>query len=203
MVGVKSASRRFAVVALLAVTLIAGCSTGSAGPHSMTAPSAAGTDNRVLPAVDGGRANPQPIPRSKPKPAVNYCKNNTVAQLVLVDIARQHAWLCARSKTVYSTAVTTGMNHPNTHTPTGHFRIQARNRDTVLTQRNGDTYDVKYWIPFNAPLYGFHDSSWQHFPYGSPEYKTAGSHGCVHMPPTAMKYLYNWAEIGSSVYIRA
>ena len=91
-------------------------------------------------------------------------------------------WLCARSRTVYTNPITSGMSGQYTETPTGRYHIQGRNTDTVLTLNTGATYDVKYWIPFDAPLFGFHDSSWQHFPYGSPQYKTDGSHGCIHMP---------------------
>jgi lipoprotein-anchoring transpeptidase ErfK/SrfK len=73
----------------------------------------------------------------------------------------------------------------------------------VLTLNTGAAYDVKYWIPFDGPLFGFHDSSWQDFPYGSDRYRTAGSHGCVHMPLAAIRYLYNWADIGTPVRIAA
>jgi len=48
---------------------------------------------------------------------------------------------------------------------------------------------VKYWIPYDG-VYGFHDSSWQTFPYGSQQYRTDGSHGCVHFPLTVMSWIY-------------
>ena len=60
---------------------------------------------------------------------------------------------------------------------------------------------MKYWIPFDAPLFGFHDSSWQKFPYGSPKYKTDGSHGCVHMPVKAIAFLYRWVARPTAVHI--
>jgi lipoprotein-anchoring transpeptidase ErfK/SrfK len=91
----------------------------------------------------------------------------------------------------------------DTETPTGTFHIEGLNRNSVLTLSDGATYHVRYWIPFDAPLFGFHDSSWQHFPYGSPKYRTAGSHGCVHVPLKAIGYLYRWADIGTTVRIKA
>ena len=136
-----------------------------------------------------------------PKPPPNHCAHNTAAQLVLVKLDVQHLWLCSRSRTVYSTAITSGMAGQYTETPTGHFHIQGLNTNSVLTLNTGATYDVKYWIPFDAPLFGFHDSSWQHFPYGSPKYRTDGSHGCVHMPLKAIAFLYHWADIGADVSI--
>ena len=51
--------------------------------------------------------------------------------------------------------------------------------------------------------YGFHDSSWQHFAYGSERYRTEGSHGCVHVPPRAMPFVYAWAQTGTLVTIRS
>jgi lipoprotein-anchoring transpeptidase ErfK/SrfK len=88
-----------------------------------------------------------------------------------------------------------------TGTPTGNYWIQGRNRNTTLTLNTGATYAVKYWIPFDAPLFGFHDSSWQKFPYGSPKYKTDGSHGCVHMPLAAIAFLYRWSARPTAVHI--
>lgn len=139
-------------------------------------------------------------PRVAPKP-VNHCTHNRASQLVLVSIRAQHAWMCAKRRTVYSTGVTSGMAGPSTSTPTGHYTIQGRNRNTVLTLNTGARYAVKYWIPFDAPLFGFHDSSWQHFPYGSEKYRTRGSHGCIHMPLKAMAFLYRWADVGARVNI--
>jgi lipoprotein-anchoring transpeptidase ErfK/SrfK len=135
------------------------------------------------------------------QPPPNHCARNTATQLVLVRLDVQHMWLCARSRTVYSTAITSGMLGQYTETPTGHYRVQGLDRDTVLTLNTGATYDVKYWIPFDAPLFGFHDSSWQDFPYGSAKYKTEGSHGCIHVPLKAIAFLYGWADIGADVDI--
>ena len=193
-----------ALVTLITVLLaVAACSVGPgrgdyhppSGPASL---SPVARDNTTDTATSPGTGTPVPRPRP-----VNRCAANTAAQLVLVDISEQHAWFCAAARTVYSTAVTTGMDTPDTRTPTGHFRIQSKNTDATLVPSTGVPYPVKYWIPFQAPLYGFHDSSWQHFAYGSPRYRTAGSHGCVHLPLPAIEYLYRWARIGAAVYIRS
>lgn len=120
-----------------------------------------------------------------------------------VSIEAQHAWLCARHRAVLSTAVTTGATErAGRATPRGRFRIQGLDRDSVLHPDDGGAYPVKYWIPFDAPLYGFHDALWQKMPFGSPHYVTRGSHGCVHMSLRAMRFLYHWARIGTRVVIR-
>jgi lipoprotein-anchoring transpeptidase ErfK/SrfK len=131
------------------------------------------------------------------------CDTNTRDKYVYVSLRRQHMWLCAGHRVALATAITSGMTGQYTETPTGRYTIQGRNRNTVLTLNTGASYNVKYWIPFDAPLFGFHDSSWQDFPYGSTKYRTAGSHGCVHMPLVAIRYLYDWADIGTAVRIAA
>ena len=136
--------------------------------------------------------------------APNHCAHNTAARLVRVSIRTQHAWLCARHRTVLSTAVTSGASRRDSDdaTPRGHFRVQSLNRNTVLYPASGGAFPVQYWIPFDAPLYGFHDASWQKMPFGSPHYDIRGSHGCVHMPLRAMRFLYHWARVGTRVVIR-
>jgi lipoprotein-anchoring transpeptidase ErfK/SrfK len=160
----------------------------TAAPTSVT-PTVAAT---VVPTAD-------PI---TPPPPPDPCAHSAAAKRVLVDLSQQHLWFCARRHTAHDTAITSGMAGPDTDTPTGRYRIQGRNRNSVLTLNTGATYDVKFWIPFDAPLFGFHDSAWQHFPYGSAKYKTNGSHGCVHLPLKEMRYLYRWAPVGTPVTIR-
>jgi lipoprotein-anchoring transpeptidase ErfK/SrfK len=171
---------------------------GPVGPSS----GAAGSS----PAPRAPAATPTPPPaaavRRRPRP-INHCAHNAGGKLVLVSITAQHAWMCAGRRAAYSTAVTSGaVGLPYDATPLGNFEIQGRDRNTVLTLNTGATYHVKYWIPFSAPLFGFHDASWQKMPFGSPGYRTHGSHGCVHMPLAAMKFLYNWGAIGTPVHIR-
>ena len=135
---------------------------------------------------------------------VTRCSGNTRDQFVKVSLRSQHMWLCHGSTTVLATAITSGASSlPYDSTPTGTFHVQGRDRNTVLTLNTGKQYDVKYWIPFSAPLFGFHDSSWQDFPYGSSKYKTQGSHGCVHMPLSAIAFFYHWVHVGTRVQILA
>lgn len=142
-----------------------------------------------------------PLPQQVVHRVPNHCAHNRAAQKVIVSIKAQHLWMCARHHLVRQTAVTTGMAGQWTSTPTGNFVVQGRVRNTTLTLNTGATYAVKYWIPFEGPLFGFHDSSWQTFPYGSAAYKTAGSHGCVHMPLKAIAFLYRWSERPTAVHI--
>jgi hypothetical protein len=199
------------IAAGVAVAVLSACSSGSSGssdgaapngpPSSSSAssqPAVAAAPTAAAPSVAAPAPAEAVAPKPKPK---NYCAKNTAAQKVIVSVRKQHAWMCAKHKDVFDTGVTTGMVGQWTETPTGNYVIQGRNTNTVLTLNTGATYDVKYWIPFDAPLFGFHDASWQKFPYGSPKYRTQGSHGCIHMPLKAMKFLYNWAAQPTDVHI--
>ncbi len=189
--------RRAAACALVLATLVlGGCAAGER--HAGTA--ASGRDYAAAGTVHEAPADVVTLsPRTKRR---DPCATHR-ARAVLVSIRNQYARMCERHHTVYRTHVTTGMSGPYTQTPTGRFRIQGRSRDAVLTLNTGAQYHVRYWIPFQAPLFGFHDASWQQFPFGSARYKTAGSHGCIHMPVRAMRFLYKWGETGTRVIIHA
>jgi hypothetical protein len=187
--------------AALAVGAIAGCSANAAAPPTSTAPKPAPSPrpHAVVQAVTPAATTSAPKPTTPP--AFDPCATNSGGQLVYVSVARQHLWMCSGHGIVRDDPVTTGMVGEYTNTPTGTYAIQARDTDTTLTLNTGATYDVKYWIPFDAPLFGFHDSSWQTFPYGSQQYRTDGSHGCVHMPLADIAFLYRWAHVGTTVVI--
>jgi lipoprotein-anchoring transpeptidase ErfK/SrfK len=196
------------LVAVLAV--LPACSFGPQSPDAAAPPaSAAVTTTGASPGPAGAartahgfEARRAAVPeRPLNRRPVNHCAHNRAGQRIIVSVAAQRMWLCAHRHTVRTNPVTTGMSGRSTRTPTGHYTIQGRNTDTVLTLSSGAQYPVKYWIPFDAPLFGFHDSSWQHFPYGSPKYRTQGSHGCVHMPLHAIAFLYRWVQIGAKVTI--
>lgn len=147
---------------------------------------------------------------TKPKSTPNICVGNTSGgKTVLVSITKQHMWSCQGTTTVEQSAVTTGStdvpNNVDDATPTGTFQIYEKFRDLPLKgcDANGcwDDY-VQYWMPFDTAV-GFHDASWQTFPFGSNNYKTQGSHGCVQLPTATAAWLYNWAPIGTKVVVSA
>lgn len=130
----------------------------------------------------------------------SVCSSNALSQLVLVNITQQHMWACQGPDLVYDSPVTTGAYQvAGDATPTGTWHIYAKERDTHLI---GPTWNdfVNYWLPFYSD-YGFHDATWQTFPFGGSQYPTQGSHGCVHLPLPAMAWLYNWSRIGTTVTI--
>jgi lipoprotein-anchoring transpeptidase ErfK/SrfK len=131
----------------------------------------------------------------------NGCGRGRSAHEIIVRISQQRAWVCSRSQQQLVTPVTSGASALGDGTPTGTWHVYARVRDTTLYPAAGGAYHVNYWMPYDG-AYGMHDSPWQTFPYGSTRYKTRGSHGCVHFPESAMRWLFGWAPTGTTVTIR-
>lgn len=200
------------IVVAAALAALVGCqserptSAAAAKPHGTTAPSI------TTPTTAG---QPSTTPTTTPTTpaevvgAVNAHCTSPVAGVkhIYVSIAAQHLWACVGDTLAFDSAVTTGASAlTNVHdaTPTGTFKINAKARNVHLRGRdaNGSWDDaVAYWIPYIGSVYGFHDASWQTFPFGSPLYTTQGSHGCVHLPTGTIATVYTWAPIGTQVTI--
>lgn len=153
-----------------------------------------------------------PVQTTKPvtPPAPNHCAENTTGKLLLVSITSQHVWACDGTTTVKESAVTTGITtNPNgvdDNTPVGTWHILSKRTDVRIrgSDANGSWDDhVDYWMPFIRNEYGFHDAAWQTFPFGSDQYHTDGSHGCVHLPLDMMAWVYDWAPVGTTVTVQA
>jgi lipoprotein-anchoring transpeptidase ErfK/SrfK len=181
------------VATAIAVTALAGVHAEPRGVASTAAP----TPRNALVGVSHQVRTPP-----KRHAAKSPCLHNRKAQLVVVSIKRQHEWACAQHRTMLSTPVTTGAtSRPGDATPRGAFAVQGLDRNTVLTTTAAGSYRVKYWIPFHLGVWGFHDASWQTMPFGSTGYVTRGSHGCIHMPLVAIRWLFHWVRYGTPVRI--
>ena len=191
--------RKLAAVVAASALALTGCAAATAG---IGAPSPATTAAR--PPVARSAA-PHLTARAHPRAAVvvNVCRSNRAAQLVLVSITHQTAWMCAGSRLVHSSPVTTGETDNGDDTPTGTWQIEDKQTDRTLYLLDGQTYFVHYWLPFSGELYGFHDATWQTVPFGTSDYHADGSHGCVHMPLAQMAWLYDWADVGATVTVLA
>lgn len=185
----------FAVVALLLFGFIK-------GGHSLIQPSA--SDQRSAPVI------------SDSQPAVsadsNPCQDNSIPKLIKVSVSQRREWACQAGKVVHTNPVITGLRHdPQTETPPGTYRIYAKETNTTLTGSDdrGTWRDpVYYWMPFLSNqygTYGFHDATWRNnsaFGKVGPDSSDA-SHGCVELLLSDSKWLYNWAEVGTTVTIES
>lgn len=150
---------------------------------------------------------------SKPAATENNCAGNTIDKLVLVSISKRHAWACEKDKQVNDSAVITGMESiESTKTPVGTFKIYGKVKDTVLSGTDPTTGQwrepVSYWMPYHDNqygTYGFHDAPWrQSSEFGNIDPNSMnGSHGCVQLPANMAKWVYEWAEIGTTVTVKS
>lgn len=150
-------------------------------------------------------------------PAKNYCANNTLSQLVLVSISKQHLWACDGTTTEYDSAVVTGMeSYAADLTPPGTYHIYAKetNLDLKGCDATGCWDDpVSYWMPWldnQYGQYGFHDATWRtpsEFGnvniYAPDTASVVGSHGCVELPLATAKWMYNWSVVGTTVTVES
>ncbi|HEY4161241.1 MAG TPA: L,D-transpeptidase [Candidatus Saccharimonadales bacterium] len=137
------------------------------------------------------------------------CAQNSSGKLLFVSISQQHLWACDGTSLVNQSAVTTGttqvVNGVDDATPTGTWHIYSKQTNRTLRgcDANGCWNDpVQYWMPFDGEI-GFHDASWQTFPFGGPAYHTDGSHGCVHLPTDFIAWVYGWASVGTTVTVES
>lgn len=140
--------------------------------------------------------------------AASGCATNQAGKLLLVSISQQHVWACDGTVLANQSMVTTGASglaNVDDATPTGTWHITHKYTNVNLrgSDANGPWDDaVAYWMPFDGSV-GFHDASWQTFPFGSNAYTTRGSHGCVHLPLAMAAWLYAWAPVGTTVTVKA
>uniref|UniRef100_UPI003D939DDA L,D-transpeptidase n=1 Tax=Gordonia sp. B7-2 TaxID=3420932 RepID=UPI003D939DDA len=139
--------------------------------------------------TDRGSADARPLPVDRivasptapPTPAID-CLGNRAARMVKVSLGEQMMAMCARERVVATSLVTTGSVALRHGTPLGSWRINSRETDRHLSGPDYRVF-VHYWLPFFRD-YGFHDSSWQKFPYGDQvQYRTRGSRGCIRAAP--------------------
>lgn len=144
--------------------------------------------------------------------AVNMCAGNNLDQFILVSISQRHLWVCDQTEQLYDSPVVTGMeNLAADLTPTGTYHIYAKTTDVYLKGSDStgswDDY-VNYWMPFlnnQYGTYGFHDATWRPanaFGNISP-YSSNASHGCVELPLATAKWLYDWAQIGTTLTVQS
>ncbi len=149
----------------------------------------------------GKRIEREPIIARWETPEGEYVWGNTYIE---VDISQQHMWYVVDNVVKLETPVVTGLKGKD-DTPTGIYNILEKKRNKTLVGRivNGKPLyrtPVSYWMRATWSGVGFHDANWQPT-FGGDRYLTNGSHGCINMPPTKAKQLYNMLSIGTPIVI--
>lgn len=111
-----------------------------------------------------------------------------------VSIKEQRIWVYKDGKLVVTTNVVTGKHSTNEDTSPGVWYIlYKRTPYTLKGSAVGNpnySIEVDYWAPFTNSGQGFHDASWRKN-WADNAYLNAGSGGCVNVPPSVMKSVYD------------
>ncbi|CCF86273.1 L,D-transpeptidase [Nitrolancea hollandica] len=115
------------------------------------------------------------------------------AKWIEIDLAAEKLTAWQGNTPVYSTLVSTGLAaHP---TPTGVFHVDRKLRSDLMTGPGYYLPNVPYVMYFYTGGYAIHGTYWHHN-FGHPM-----SHGCVNLPTPAAEWMYNWAPMGTTVWI--
>ncbi len=120
-----------------------------------------------------------------------------------VNLSSQHLWAYQDHQVAFESPITSGATGYGFPTVTGLFSIYAKETNRYLDGRPlGYHYNVfvQYWMPFFSD-YGLHDASWRNGNFGGTDYYYEGSHGCVNLPTATAAWLFNWAPVGTPVWV--
>lgn len=117
---------------------------------------------------------------------------------VEINLTAQHLFLYDKGELVIESDFVSGNVSKGHGSPTGAFLVTYTTTDAVL---RGEDYatPVKYWMPFAGDV-GMHDATWRRS-FGGNIYKTNGSHGCINLPLSVAKTIYNTIKKGDPVLV--
>lgn len=99
----------------------------------------------------------------------------------------------------YGPTVTGKATDPDRATPTGVFEINYKERNRYLRGPGYKSY-VHYWMPIYGGV-GIHDADGWRSEYGGDIYLNNGSHGCINIPLSLAKKVYNNSYEGMTVVV--
>lgn len=134
-------------------------------------------------------------------------KQTDYTKRIKVNLSAQEMCAFEGDIAIRCSKVTTGKN--STPTVRGTFKIYTKQSNRWLSGANPNgtgryNLHVDYWMPFYAG-YGIHDacnsiSCWR-TSFGGNDYKWYGSHGCVNTPYDMVKFVWDWAPVGTPVIV--
>lgn len=117
---------------------------------------------------------------------------------VEINLTAQHLFFYKNGSLVTQTDFVSGNLSKNAGTPVGAYDVTYKQKDATL---RGPDYEskVSYWMPFNNDV-GMHDAPWRSS-FGGSIYKRSGSHGCVNLPPSIAKTIFENIDAGYPVLV--
>lgn len=129
---------------------------------------------------------------------------------VLIDLSEQRLWILRSAEVtddveacevLLETGIVTGTANTSRETPTGLYHIDEKVPGTYLYPSDGPPVWVDRWMPFNGGI-GMHDATWRDLSqFGTNQYLSSGSHGCINMPHDVAMEAYNIVEVNTPVYV--
>lgn len=121
---------------------------------------------------------------------------------VEVSLSDQHVWFYKEGRLIVETDCVTGNVAKKMSTTPGIYPVTFKKSPAVLKGGTGKAHyetPVTYWMPFNGGQ-GLHDATWRSS-FGGNIYKYSGSHGCVNLPKSAAKTIYENIKAGMAVVV--
>ncbi|MBQ2282728.1 MAG: peptidoglycan binding domain-containing protein [Agathobacter sp.] len=117
---------------------------------------------------------------------------------VEINLTAQHLFLYKNGELIIETDFVSGDISEGNGSPTGAFGITYKDEDATL---KGSTWNshVDYWMPFAGNV-GMHDATWRKT-FGAAIYKRNGSHGCINLPWSAAKKIFENVEANYPVLV--
>lgn len=126
--------------------------------------------------------------------------DDTGGTYIEVDKEEQKIYFYKDGELMVSSGVVTGCLSTRHDTYEGAFCIQAKYKNKVL-RGPGYASFVRRWMPIYRAI-GLHDANWRkESEFGGETYKRNGSHGCVNMPDETTDIIFEYAEIGTPVFV--
>lgn len=128
--------------------------------------------------------------------AASHGANDYGDTYVEINLTAQHLFFYKDGSLLVESDFVSGNLSKGWGTPAGSFPLTYKQRDAVLKGENYRT-PVDYWMPFNGGI-GMHDAKWRSS-FGGTLYKTGGSHGCINLPHSVAKKIYENISAGMPV----
>lgn len=142
----------------------------------------------------------EPVYKQK---ANSHGANDYGDSYVEINLTAQHLFLYKNGQLIMDTDFVSGSLAGGNASPTGAYGISYTERNATLKGRNanGSSYatPVSYWMPFAGNV-GMHDATWRS-DFGGTIYKRSGSHGCINLPVSAAKTIFENVAAGYPVLV--
>ncbi len=130
--------------------------------------------------------------------ANSHGENDYGDTYVEINLTAQHLFFYKDGELLTESDFVSGNLAKNHATPVGAYSLTYKQKDATL---RGEDYEskVSYWMPYCGDV-GMHDASWRSS-FGGSIYKRSGSHGCVNLPASAAKTIFENIEAGYPVLV--